>query len=161
PLHAVVEAVGASAGLTLAVLLLLLRRYRDDTHYLWTACALTGMGTLDLFHAAVGPGVAFVWLRSIATLVGGTLFTLVWLPERARRGARFLPAVVLCCATLTGVLSVAGEANLPLMVTINGFTLAARIMNVGGGLGFVLAAIWFLEAYRRQRRWDEWLFATF
>src|SRR5215472_14541511 len=112
PLHAVVESMGAFAGVTLAGLLLLLRRYkREFAHHLWTACALLGMGILDGMHASVMPGPAFpafVWLRSWATLLGGALFALVWLPARFARGrvASFFPVVVLLAATLSGVLSI-------------------------------------------------------
>src|SRR5690348_1106596 len=71
PLHSVVESMGAFTGVTLAGLLLLLRRYkRQFAPHLWTACALLGMGILDGMHASVMPGPVFVWLRSWATLVG-------------------------------------------------------------------------------------------
>ncbi len=40
------------------------------------------MGTSDGFHAALNPGIEFVWLNSTATLAGGIFMSMVWLPER-------------------------------------------------------------------------------
>ena len=52
PFHSALEALGAFAGLTLAFMLLLLRRYRpDQAHHAWTASALVCMGVLDGMHA--------------------------------------------------------------------------------------------------------------
>ncbi|MBM3889262.1 MAG: hypothetical protein FJ388_09070, partial [Verrucomicrobia bacterium] len=82
--HASVEAVGAFAALSLAVLILVLQRQQREAAYrVWIACGLASMGVLDAFHGSVGPGSTFVWLRSLGTLAGGLFFALVWLPESA------------------------------------------------------------------------------
>jgi PAS domain S-box-containing protein len=164
PLHAVVEAMGAFAGITLAGLLLLLRRYsRDFDHHLWTACALLGMSILDGMHASVMVGPAFVWLRSLATLVGGGLFALVWLPSRFadRRAARLLPGIVFVVATLVGVLVIAEDDRLPVVVRGATFTPLANIINILGGCGFVAATICFLRHAHRKPSTDEVLFANY
>jgi hypothetical protein len=153
PLHAVVEGVGAFAGLTLAGLLLVLRRYKENTdHLLWVACALIGMAVLDGCHASVMPGVSFVWLRSLATLVGGLLFALIWLPRRASRArlAALLPAAVLVAATLLGGLVIIFPGALPPVSRDGAFTPTAIAVNVIGGLFFLLASLRFLDRYRRS-----------
>jgi signal transduction histidine kinase/CheY-like chemotaxis protein/HPt (histidine-containing phosphotransfer) domain-containing protein len=164
PLHAVVESMGAFAGVTLAGLLLLLRRYkREFAHHLWTACALLGMGILDGMHASVMPGPAFVWLRSWATLLGGALFALVWLPGRfaRRRAASFVPLVVLLAATLSGVLSIARADLIPPLMRPGGFTLVANAVNVGGGCLFLAATLYFLVRYQRIGGFEELMFANY
>jgi signal transduction histidine kinase/CheY-like chemotaxis protein len=164
PLHAVVEGMGAFAGLTLAGLLLLLRRYqRERAHYLWIACALLGMGILDGMHASVMPGPAFVWLRSTATLFGGALFALVWLPPGVvrSRAAGLLPAVVFVAATLFGVLSIARADLLPALARRGTFSPVADTLNVAGGCFFLAATVHFLLRYRRGGHFEEVLFANY
>ena len=86
PVHTMVEALGMFAALTLGGLILLLRKdKRVPRYYLWVACALTSAGVLAGFHAAVSLGNTSVWLHSAALLVGGSLFAMVWLPDRAPR----------------------------------------------------------------------------
>jgi len=83
PLHAAFEVLGSVIALMLAYhLLRIFHKNHELTNYLWVACALTGMGLLDGFHALVYPGVAFVWLHSTAVLVGGLFIVMVWLPGR-------------------------------------------------------------------------------
>jgi Ca2+/Na+ antiporter len=164
PLHAVIEAMGAFAGLTLAGLLLLLRRYkRGFAHHLWTACALLGMGILDGMHASIMPGPSFVWLRSLATLVGGALFALVWLPRPIARlrSSGFLPAVVLVAATLLGVVSIAWPEELPGLVKRGVFSPLANAINISGGCFFLVATVHFLIGYARTTAFEELLFANY
>ncbi len=164
PLHAVVEGVGAFAGLTLAGLLLVLRRYKENTgHLLWIACALIGMAILDGCHASVMPGNSFVWLRSSSTLVGGFLCALIWLPERASRAklAATLPAAVLVAVTLFGVLSIVFPDAFPTMTRDGAFMPTAVAINVIGGLFFLLASLRFLDLYRRNGPWEDLLFANY
>jgi PAS domain S-box-containing protein len=162
PLHSAVEAGGALAGLTLAALLLVLRHYRRHfAAHLWTACALLSMGVLDALHACVSHGQAFVWLRSTATLTGGLLFALVWLPERTTRmrGARLLPLLTLAGSLLFGLLSLVFASSLPALVRDGEFTQTAHALNAVGGLGALAAAVYFLRRAPRGGP-DELLFAT-
>ena len=83
PVHSLIEAAGGLMALAIAGILIAERpRKKDADHYVWMACALVGMGVLDLFHAGVDPGKKFVWLHSTATFVGGVLFACVWLPGK-------------------------------------------------------------------------------
>ncbi len=166
PFHSMVEAGGAFAGLTLAALLLMLRKYRPDyAHHLWTACAFVGMGVLDGLHASVEFSPVFVWLRSLATLIGGVLFCLVWLPARNSQGQRFekVPASVLFASLLLGLLSIAFPQVVPAMLNEEGdFTLTARVINIVGGLFFLTAAVRFLAPLQRQSdSLDHLLFANY
>lgn len=146
PVHAVVEGVGAFIALIVASLIVLLRHYkRISVDHLWVASALAGMGVLDGLHASTHAGQAFVFLHSSATLVGGVLFVLVWLPDRAteKLGSTRLPIFVGLAAALFGILSIIYPTLSPVMVLEGGFTPAARFFNVFGGICFLVASAYF------------------
>jgi putative exporter of polyketide antibiotics len=58
---------------------------------MWIAATLTCMGLVSGAHGLVPGGVAFSWLQIAATLFGGLLAALVWLPllECSLRRRRF------------------------------------------------------------------------
>ncbi len=159
PVHALVEGVGSLIALLVAVLIFLVRRAGQGTPpQFWVICALLGMGLLDAFHAGCHPGPAFVWLRSLATLVGGLLFACVWLPEGLARHPRAqkLPLVIVVLATYGGALCITFPEALPTMTNAGGFTWAARAINIAGGVGF-LAAAWAFARRRSAHLWDDHL----
>ena len=144
PFHAFVEGLGAFCALMLVGMFLILRDYgRLVPPFVWVLCALVAMGVLDAFHAATHAGSLFVWLHSIATLLGGVLYAFVWLPATVASGrfAHVLAMVILPAATLLGLASIAFPAALPTMLDENGFSPLAKTINVLGGVGF-LASAW-------------------
>jgi PAS domain S-box-containing protein len=165
PFHAVLEALGAFAGLTLALMLLLLRRYRaDQAHHAWTASALVCMGVLDGMHASVMPGPAFVWLRSLATFTGGALLLLVWLPDRLAHGraADLAPLASLLLAVVAGTaVLVVGDRLPPLVLPDGEFTPLARMLNLVGGVCAIGASGYFLLRSRHEQDSQALSFAAF
>lgn len=144
PFHSLVEAVGSSAAILLALFILLMRRGGQlRPAYVWVASTLMGMGLLDGFHASVAPGQAFVWLHSVATLLGGLTFALVVLPDRvsAWPGLRHAPYLVAVLSVLLGIGSLLYAELIPDMAVGGDFTAAAEFMNMAGGMGFIVA--WF------------------
>ena len=105
PLHSLLETMGGMMALTIAgTLVAKQHRALTEPHWTWTACALAGMGTLDLFHAALPSANAFVWLHSMATFVGGVFFLGVWVGRPfSPQWARWLPAAVFSAAFVLGV----------------------------------------------------------
>ncbi len=163
PFHAVLETMGACAGMTMGFLLLVLRRYRADfTRHLWTACGLVVMAVFDTLHGSVAPGTAFVLLRSLATLIGAAFFALVWLPAAVsrRRRATLLPPAMVLVATVVGVLTIVFQDRLPPMERDGSFTSPSQLLHFGGGALFVVAAAGFMYRYRFSGRLDELLFAN-
>lgn len=157
PVHALVEGAGALIALIVAVLIQLIRRGGAGTPaLLWATCALLGMGILDGLHAATHAGRAFVWLHSLATLVGGLLFAGVCLPATvtSRPGLHRLPTITVVAAVYVGVLSIAFPDQLPAMTDAAGFTWTAKVMNFVGGASF-LAAAWSFMRQHGGGRWDE------
>jgi PAS domain S-box-containing protein len=163
PFHAVLETMGTFAGFTLAILLLVLRRYRTDfSHHLWTACALVSMGVLNTIHASLMPGSAFVWLRATATLAGACFFALVWLPPAASRwrGATAAPLLVLLASTAFGMWSVAFQESLPAMQRDGMFTPLGHAIHIASGCVFALASVCFFRRYLGNGQTSELVFAT-
>jgi hypothetical protein len=120
------------------------------------------MGVLDLYHAAVPPGNTFVWLHSTATFLGGILFAFVWTPRWMRRGrvAEWLPWAVLMASMAFGALSCFALRIPPIASTLGEFTLLARGLNIGGGVGFLIAGAFFVRRFLRRADDTDWMFAV-
>ncbi|MBT3196583.1 MAG: hypothetical protein HN344_02570, partial [Gammaproteobacteria bacterium] len=152
PIHAMVEGVGAFAALTIAILMVIMIRLDHlSTHYIWAATALIGMGILDGFHAILQSDNTFVWLHSLATLVGGTIFAAIWSPAswRTPRRQQQLLYLVTISSVLLSVGSLLFQESLPLMVENGLFTRLSKLINFIGGFGFLLAASYFIYQFRR------------
>lgn len=165
PLHSMLEAAGGLIALAVAgILLAEVRRNKDTEHYRWKTLALSSMGVLDLFHAASSPGVQFIWLHSLATFVGGVFFALVWVKAR---GPQFIASLRFQLAfpvllVLVGTASVLSNEILPAMTGApnHQFTLTALSLNIGGGIGFLMAAAFFTTRFFAARKLEDWMFAV-
>lgn len=158
PLHAVIEAAGTFVSLSMTPMLLYLEGQGRGTSYNRAiANALIVMGILDGAHAVAFAGNAFVWLHSIATLLGGLLFALIWVPDRWS-WIRLGPGHVGVVALTIGAASLAFPDALPDMVEVSTFTPAARLVNIAGGVFFFIAAARLIVTYRRHGRTDDLLF---
>ncbi len=162
PVHSLVETAGGLMALAIAgILVVEWPRKTEASHYLPMACALIGMGVLDVFHAAVEHLNNFVWLHSTATLVGGVLFAAVWLPinRTSRRSLQVLPWFVFATTCLFGVASCLLKEQLPAMAIDSSFTTLARVLNFTGGVGFLAAGVYFVRRFHRLSLREDWLFA--
>ena len=163
PIHSLVEGAGGLMAIAIAGILIVERPRKESAdHYPWMAAALAGMGVLDLTHAAVQPGNSFVWLHSTATFVGGFLFAFVWVGTRGLSGRRAdrLPWFVLGLSISFGVASCVFAAWIPVMAVNGHFTELAQALNIGGGVGFLIAGIFFVVRFQRDCRHEDWLFAV-
>jgi PAS domain S-box-containing protein len=164
PTHSLLEALGLFAGVLLASLLLLLRRYNVAySHHLWTICGLLAMGVLDGFHAASPPGKTFVWLHSMATFSGGLFFAMVWMPVKTQQVIQQKPLalLVLSLSLLIGAGSILWPSWIPAMADAGGFTYIAIFLNSAGGIAFLAAGLWFLLRLRNPLNSKDYLFAVF
>lgn len=163
PLHAFMESLGVMAGFSLAVLLLFMRKHnRDLAHHIWIASGLFAMGILDSLHALQTEAAPFVGLRTLSTLVGGLLFSLVWLPARVSRSrvADALLFVMAVAAAVLGFFVIAEPHLLPAMAVPQGYAASTRVINTAGGFFFFVAAARFIRRYRASARFDDFLFAS-
>ncbi len=133
-----------------------------QTRYIWVAASLLGMGILDGFHASVKPGNEFVWLHSLAVFVGGVTFALVLLPERfsKKSSVSYAPLIMATTAFTIGVLSIVFPPFVPAMLDDGKFTLTADLLNIIGGLGFVLAWYHFVRGHDTKDKLERHLLAS-
>jgi PAS domain S-box-containing protein len=127
------------------------------------AAGFLGMGILDVFHAITPPGQAFVLLHSVASLVGGSCFALVWLPgrriDRQETHGRWVPGAVAVGAILVGVWALAAPHTLPVMVEGEEFTSTAVALNLLAGGLFLGAAARLLIDFHHSGRLEAYLLA--
>lgn len=163
PLHCLMETAGGLMAIAIAGILIVERPGRAQTaHYPWMAGALASMGVLDLFHA-LETDDASVWLRTMATMMGGVFFALVWLGGKGiggRASDRF-PWMLFALSILLGAVSSGAETQLPKMLLSDGsFTPTARWLSIIGGLGFLIAGAYFVRRFHREYHVEDWFFAV-
>ena len=155
PAHSMVESLGSLSSLIIATLMILMvNNSHLPRYYIWIACALIGMGILDGFHALLHAGTSFVWLHSIATMIGGLTFMAVWLPDStltASRQKQLLTTVVVS-TLIIGVFSISFPTYLPAMVVSGHFSTFAQILNISGGIGFLIGTSFFIHHHLKISR---------
>lgn len=149
PFHAMLESIGSISALTISTLMIIMIKNDHLSPRLYVvACALIGMGLLDGFHAVLHVGVSFVWLHSIATMLGGVMFSMIWLPEawltEKRKG--ILLYTVIISSLIIGTISTLQPNILPAMIIDGHFSLIAQIINFTGGIGFLFGVAFFVHA---------------
>lgn len=120
------------------------------------------MGILGLFHATSAPGTNFIWLHSLSTFCGGCFFALTlfrWHGPQSEKQIFWL-WIVVSSVFLIGLLSFAFHTHLPVMSDDNGLTIYSKILNVGGGIFFYLAAIHFINQIKDSNSCDATVFAA-
>ena len=162
PLHSVLETAGALIALFVTSLILLFHRdQRISEMPLAVPLGLTTMGLLDMFHAAVEPGEAFVWLHSLATFAGGLMFATVSLRFGRRSASENLVPLGVSALVVMSVtaLSIWQGQWTPAMLVEGEFTLLARLLNLVGGVLFLFAAYHLNKLYEFQGEKNHRLFA--
>lgn len=162
PVHELFELAGSCIALVVAALLLLhLQHDASSPYLLWVAAALVVMGLVDGAHSVLPFSLPWSWLRHSATLAGGAIFAMVWIPPPAavvRHKQWFLlTAAVLAIAWSLGV--VWRPELFPAPFLPEGFALPVKVANALGGLGFLAASVFFLRCYRHDRRAEDAVFA--
>jgi signal transduction histidine kinase len=158
PFHSMLESVGALSAITISTLMvLLINKQHLPRYYLWVACALISMGILDGFHAVLHAGDNFVWLHSVATLIGGLTFAAIWLPARWLNHQRQQTLLIAFIALplLISLWSVSAPGLLPAMVVDGDFSLLAKFLNIVGGLGFLAGCAFFVHLNISKARGSE------
>ncbi len=145
PLHSVVECLGGTIALIIAAILFYENNLKQSYKYIFVVAALISMGITDIFHAIVPPGNLFVWFHSIAQFLGGLFFAMIMvvriedLPKQ-----KFFIISVIVGSILLGLHGLLSPDSIPKMVDFGEFTFLAKILNVSGGVGFLVASVFFL-----------------
>src|SRR3989441_357618 len=119
PLHSAMEALGGLAAIVMAFVLLQGRQEPGGGKFSLLALGFLSMGVFEQFHAIAEQDNGAVFLRSVASLVGGIGFALVWLPLSEIKGIRKLrlPWPIAAGARALGLLPLALPGEVPAMVT--------------------------------------------
>lgn len=162
PLHSWLEAAGGFAAILMAAVLLQRRPDEGDSRFFWVALGLLGGGLLDSFHAISQTGQGFVLLHSMAVLVAGLGFALVWLPPPGPSHflRRWGPGAVIAGSTLLGAWTLLFHDSLPVMMRDGGFTATATVMNLIGGFFFTVCAGRLVLALHRSPTLELYLFCS-
>ena len=160
PVHSALETSGSAIAFMVAYLLVILERRKEGTSFnIPIAAALISMGIFDGLHALVPPGLVFVWLHTMATLAGGILFLIVWLPKATLYSLRgyWIP-VTSAISFIIGIAAFVDPSWIPAMVQDGHFTTTAVAINVTGGVCLLLASIKLIQTYLAKRNIDDLLF---
>jgi diguanylate cyclase (GGDEF)-like protein/PAS domain S-box-containing protein len=161
PLHSTFEASGGVLAIVFMIMISLAGESDSvltKNHY--ASFALVSMAIYDIYHATVYPGEMFVWLHSLAVLVGGVFFTLVLLPEKliTHFQYRLLRRVVIGLAIAISTLSLLFTDIVPQMLSNGQFTDVAILMNIIGGIGFFIATLKYTKRYLRSHQFEDLIF---
>jgi len=141
--HSFVESFGGVIAIIMATILFFRRDDKNEGMLLLIGLGFLGMGILDSFHAATSPGDEFVFLHSVASLVGGIFFSLIWFPQLGSflSKHRFFIWVITLFSFLLGIWAFAFPNMIPDMVLNGEFTANATVINYLSGFLFLLASI--------------------
>ena len=161
-MHSLLESIGGFIALSMSAFLYYRSLHDRELYrqYVWIILALSSMGIFDLFHAVLQPGNNFVWFHSIAVFVGGLFFSMIWLSQiRSLHIPRFIIAFLILMTLTIAAYSLSFSQSIPLMLNEDGgFTSIANTLNLGGGLLFIIATIFFIKEYKKENSEQELLF---
>jgi signal transduction histidine kinase len=161
PLHSAMEALGGLAAIVMAFVLLQRKHEPGGGKFGLLAIGFLGMGLLEEFHAVAPLGIGLVLLRSVASLIGGIGFALVWLPDadKERAWVRWMPWVVaMGCLTL-GLWTLASPERVLQSMHNGEFTATAIAPKSLACMLFLAGAVRFLREFQRSRKSEDYLFA--
>jgi len=164
PIHSLFESIGGFIALSMSAFLYYRSIHMEEEfkRYVWVITALSSMGIFDLFHAVLEPGNNFVWFHSLATFSGGLFFSMIWLSYIKQISTSiskkifhlvFFSTIILC------IYSMLLPQDIPSMLNSDGtFSNLAKFLNVGGGILFVFATLFFTLEYKNVQDNHELLF---
>jgi len=162
--HVLIEGGGSLIGFGLAlVMLAMIQKEQLTKNYVWLIAGFISMGTLDLFHSQMHPGQVFVWLHSVATLIGGIFSAMIWLPESLSK--KFFKPVYLWGVLLLSICFSVSSILWPELIFVmldknKQFTLSADILNISGGIGFLAAWFYFAREYHLHQSNQSFYFSN-
>jgi len=149
--HIAVELLGAFSGILISGLLFLdMKRWALD--FSGIIIGFYMMGILDLFHSISAPGQSFVFLHSMASLFGALgilIFTITNKYKIKLNVTKITMFMITIISVIVGVVSMVFESKLPLMVVNGEFTFLATMINMIGGILFLLGA-WIFYSFLRK-----------
>jgi signal transduction histidine kinase len=161
PLHSSLEALGGLAAIAMAFVLFASKPEQSEGKAQIVAVGFLGMGLLECFHAVSPPGDGFVFLRSVASLIGAVTFALSLAPETMSGigASPWIPRIIGGGAICLGLWTLSFPENVPQMTVEGKFNPQAIALNALAATLFIVSAIGFLADFRRSRQSLAYLFA--
>ncbi len=164
PLHAAIESIGSAIAITVVTIIFLMHAHKlEFNRYHRVALALMVVGVIDFFHALMSPGEMFVWLHSLSVFIGGIFFSLVWFLDTKVSKSTYIaiPVIVFLLSTVLSIFSILYPEALPRMLDKNNeFTDIAKLLNIIGGVLFVLSSFYFIRWYLRDQHTSNLIFVA-
>jgi membrane-associated sensor protein len=159
PFHSFIETAGSIISIFLAAILLV-GQTKKNSRYIVIASAFIAMGIFDVFHSWSPINNNFVWLHSLATLFGGALFFLLFLPKKLLGHIQtWWITLVTFLTLLIGSYSFIFPSSIPNMIINGQFSSIAKSINYIGGVLFLLATIKFINFYKTSQDKNDQYFA--
>lgn len=155
--HVLLESTGSVISFTVAFIIFNMISAKILTvNYFWLTLSFVTMGILDLAHSQTPPGQAFVWLHSSATFMGGLLASLIWLTKINLKIhlIKQLVFATIFFAIIFSAFSIAlPELTFTMLDESGEFTRSAKLLNIVGGAGFIMAWLYFcLDLYHKMSK---------
>ena len=162
PLHSTLEALGGLAAIAMALVLFRSSEEQERRKYDPLAGGFLGMGLLEILHAISTPGNGFVLLRSIASLLGGVGFALVWSrgSNESKMNASSIAWGIAGVTLAFGTWTLAFPEHLPIMIRQDDFTSPAIALKSLACMLFFAGAVHFLLDYQSTNNSEDVLFAS-
>ena len=163
-LYSLIETVSSLFAILLAVLMVIMSTSDQlNKQFLWVASSLLLMGMLSLFHTISLQTQSLIWLHTLVTLLGGLAFAMMpllkYLPKQVN--SSLFPYVMTIIAIITGVVTVLFTQWPPLMIVQGSFTDTAQLLNAIGGIGFLVAWLYFIYSDNETNSKEHFLLANY
>ena len=150
--HIAVELMGSITAILISGLLFSdIKKWELD--YSGIIIGFYMMGILDIFHSMCSPGTSFVFLHSLASLFGSFGVFVFIITNKYKVKVKLTKLTLLMITIISvfiGVGSMVFEDKLPIMVASGEFTLLAGIINIIGGVLFLLGAQFFYSCLKKR-----------
>ena len=167
--HTAVGILGSFVVTLLSVFII--ARYRQQPGILYISAGLMAMGIIEGFYAISPPwSTEFVWLHSLAAIVGGVFFVLYALSQMTRlsipsiqptaKAVGWLLGSTAVAVFLLGTLSIVFSDALPVMVQKDQLTPVAWAINAVPITLFFFAGFSVFRQYRRTGARELFLFSA-
>lgn len=162
--HATLEAVGAACCLLLGLMILALVRHKElVAQYIWLSSGLFAVGVINTAQALLPVGAASLLTESVAMLLGGVLFALVWVPALPSLVAyrKAVPWWILGASFAFAAFAVFNPQSMAEGVGGLRVSEASLVFEGIGGVGFLVASIFFLTMRDKSNLGKASIFSTF
>ena len=163
-LHSAIEIVGCAIAIIIFVILQInnkLAKLFTKNEVFFISLSFAAMGVFNVFHITSPLGNNFIFFHSLSILFGGLFFAFITIfKNNTKFDNRYIfgfAAILIfyCIACLIF------PEYVPMMKNDGSFTILAGLLNVIGGLGFVIGCISFISRFTSSKKIAYYALATY